>query len=269
MRRLGWLFVLALAASGGAPAAETESGLPWMKEWGSGHELPPPIGLSVLYYTQNHDYDMDRLSAFPQVPPGVPAPDLAAGLDTSAIGVENDVDQIGLKADAWLLPFLNAFALVGQIDGTTEVAFGNSPAALAFGTDRLKRDYDGTVYGGGATLAAGWDDYFVSMQGVWTKTDLDAGTSVSTTVFRPIVGYRLRAVTAWAGAMWQDTQEEHEGVFPIPALGLVRYDLTLNEKDPWNALTGVRYQLNEHWFAQAEVGFGSRTHIELELTYRF
>ena len=268
MRRLEWLWMLALAASG-AFAAESESGLPWMKSWGSGRELPSPIGLSVLYYTQNHDYDIDRLAATPRLPPGMPAPNLAAGLDTSAIGVENNVDQIGLKADAWLLPFLNAFALVGKIDGTTEVAFGSSPAALAFGTDRLERDYVGTLYGGGVTLAAGWEDAFVSVQGVWTETDLDAGTSVSATVVRPIVGYQLHAVTAWAGAMWQKTQEEHEGVFPVPALGLVNYDLKLDEKDPWNALTGVRYQLNEHWFAQAEVGFGSRTHIELELTYRF
>ena len=78
---------------------------------------------------------------------------MASGLDTSTMDVENDVTQMGAQLEVWLLPFLQVYGVIGQVDGETEVDMSKNPVAAGLGLNKMNVDYDGMVYGIGATLA--------------------------------------------------------------------------------------------------------------------
>jgi hypothetical protein len=262
---------LALVVWGCAACAGEPARLPLLSEWAGERELPLPFGLTVLCYGQDHGYDINRLSASSALDPRIGP--MVQQLDPATIDVDNEVTQIGLKADVWLFPFLNVFALAGRIDGETEVSFGALPpeAAPVLGAlDRgLDVEYSGFVYGIGCTLTWGAGPAFAAVNGVATWTDLDEETSVEAYVVRPLVGVRVGALALWAGAMYQRAQEEHEGAIALPGLGSIAYDLELEEQEPWNALVGASYAITANWQIGAEAGFGERTQLEMSVAYRF
>ena len=262
---------LALVAWGCSAWAGEPAGLPLLSAWAGERELPLPFGVSVLAYGQEHGYDIRRLDASSALDPRI-AP-MVRQLDPATIEVDNEVTQLGLKADVWLFPFLNVFALAGRIDGETEVSFGALPpeAAPVLGTlDReLDVDYSGFVYGIGGTLTWGAGPVFAAVNGVATWTDLDDETSVEAYVLRPIVGVNAGALSLWTGAMYQEAQEDHEGSIALSGLGSIAYDLELEEKEPWNALVGASYGITRNWRIGAEAGFGERRQLEMLASYRF
>jgi hypothetical protein len=90
---------------------------------------PLPVGVGVNYYTQSQGYDLSSLRV--NVLPG----DLAV---LEGIGIDNDVSEVNIKLDYWLLPFLNVFGILGHVDGETDVDTDLIPG--------LSVEYDGVVY---------------------------------------------------------------------------------------------------------------------------
>ena len=262
---------LALGLWGSAAFAEAPVRLPLLAEWAGARELPLPFGVSLLCYGQDHGYDIRRLAASSALDPRIGP--MVQQLDPATIDVDNRVTQIGLKADVWLFPFLDVFALAGRIDGETEVSFGELPPEaepILGALDRgLDVDYSGFVYGVGGTLTWGMGPAFAALNGLATWTDLDEETSVEAYILRPLVGVRVGALALWTGAMYQKAQEDHEGSIALAGLGLIDYDLELEEKEPWNALVGASYDVAKNWQIEAEAGFGERTQLELSVTCRF
>lgn len=266
--RKGWIVWAVMAAWMGSSAlAETGRGLPLWSSLAGDRELPPPFGVSAIVYWQDHGYDLTRLEVSSAIDPELGQ--MVGMVDLSAINVDNKVSQIGLKADAWLLPFLNVYALLGYIEGETKVRFGELPPEIGMLLEQIDFDYSGVVYGLGGTLAWGAGPFFAAVNGVMTWTDLKDQTSVEAIVVRPIVGVRHGPLTLWTGAMYQDAEEENKGQFTLPMLGTVDYDLRLEEKEPWNWLVGASYAFNRNWSMEVEFGFGERQQAEAMLSYRF
>lgn len=256
-----------LTASAAQPAAPESRTLPLLQSMAAGHELPPPFTLRALYYWQNHDYDLTDISiASPMLPM---LGDLSRALDPRTIKVENDVSQYGGQLEMWLLPFLNLYGLVGYIDGTTDIDFVGNPAAAQLGLNRMSVDYDGMVYGLGATLTYGFGPGFVALNGIVTSTDLDQESSVKAWVLRPIVGVHVGSLAVWTGAMYQKAQEEHEGNVLVPRLGPVAYDIELEESEPWNFVVGAEYSITRNWSVEAELGLGERSQVEASVAWHF
>ena len=244
--------------------------------------LPLPFGATLTYFTQEQDYDIDRLRVkFATIPPALAAQlpaaaaaALAAGapLDGSIMGsvrAENALQEANLRLDMWLLPFLNVFGIVGSLDGKTDVNTALLPGGLTV-------NYKGIVYGGGATLAAGRNNVFASLTGIYTGSALDTSDSTVTAwVVQPNLGYRftnvapLAGVAVWIGAMYQKAAEHHDGTTTVPPYGPVAYNVDLQERDPWNYTVGAHVDLTPCWQAEVEGGFGNRTHLSAGLTYRF
>lgn len=278
-QRVGFVFLsLVLASAMGsyaadpAPAAAAGEArtFPLWPSIAEGHELPPPYTVRALYYWQNHGYDINDLGVSSTFVPSLGA--LAAGLDTSVFDVENDVTQMGAEFDLWLLPFLQVYGLLGRVDGKTEVDMSKSPVAAGMGLGKINMDYDGVVYGAGATLVYGYKFMFAALNGIYTTTDLEQESSVKAFILRPIIGAKRDRLSAWVGAMYQDAQEEHKGDLVLPmAQGPVpvSYDLDLEEKEPWNFLVGAEYEITQNWFVMAEVGLGERTQVEAAVGYKF
>lgn len=253
-----------LCAMSLAGVAQAE-GLPWGKSMAAGHDLPLPFGLGVDFFDMDQDY---RLQSLQFNLPGVPAipPDL--------VTVKNEIEHRDLKFDAWLLPFLNVFALYGQVDARTDVDLTGVPAA-ALGLPPLgvvPVRYDGNVYGVGLTLVYGSDRWFTSLTGTWTRSNLDGDfdSNVRSQSWQPRLGLIRGAWSAWIGGQYISVEENHTGVIQfIPALPPIPFSVRLQEDDAWNEIIGARYVVNQHLDFTAEFGGGSRRTTLLNGTWRF
>lgn len=224
-----------------------------------GYDLPRPFGVGVSYLGQDQDYAIDSLTL------GIDTIDPAAA---AGLGIESDVDTVHLTADWWVLPFLDLYAIVGNVEGTTHV--GLSQINIGLPLQDLTVKYDGLLYGAGMVLAYGREHVFVLVDLSYSWTDLDVSTSsVKAFVATPRIGYDFGKVSLWAGAMYQEPDERHRGVVILPQIGPVPYDVTLGSKDHWNYTVGLNASLGEHWVASIEGGFGPRSMVLAHIDYRF
>jgi hypothetical protein len=223
-------------------------------------DIPNKLGLGLTVYNQTQPYEIASLEV--QLP----------GVDPSTLenlGVDNETTSYHLRVDYWLLPFLNVFGLIGQIDGSTDVDLQGIDIGLPIGLNNLTIDYNGTVYGAGAVLAVGGAHWFGAVAYDYTKTDLDVATSsVQASIVTPKVGYHFKGGAVWVGAMYQDTQERHEGTFEVPYLGPIPFKVELNDQEPWNYLIGGTASLGGHWVLILQGGFGTRDAALVSLEYR-
>jgi hypothetical protein len=248
------LFLAILALAAGPAEAQSQRTM-------HGIELPNPFGVGITVYDQTQGYEIDRLEV------GLPGldPEVLQDLD-----VDNHTTSYHLRLDYWLLPFLNVFGLVGQIDGKTTVDLQGIDIGLPVPINDLTVEYEGTAYGLGFVLAGGWKRFFATVEYYYTETDLDVSTSsVEATVIMPTVGYRTEGGALWIGAMYQDAQEHHQGNFELPYVGAVPFDVMLQEAEPWNYMVGATAGLGEHWVMILQGGFGKRDAAQVTLEYRF
>lgn len=284
MNRTFAILVLSLAGAGLVAAAGAKPGqraLPFWSDLAGDQKLPLPWGVSLVGYWQDHGYDLTDLTASSALDPRIAQ--VAGMVDPAQIDVENEVAQVGVKGDVWLLPFLNVSALLGYVDGQTDIDFGALRRQAASGTcgcamaqevlalldAGLDVDYSGFLYGGGATLAWGVGPVFGALNGIATWAALEDEASVRAYIVRPIVGVRVDRFSLWTGAMYQDAEERHKGSLQVPGLGTVSYDVKLDEKEPWNWIVGAGYSFSEQWSLSVEGGFGERTQCEAALARRF
>jgi hypothetical protein len=264
-------FLVALLLFPTLASAESPVGfLPFGKSMADGRELPLPLGATLTYYYQRQDYDLEKLTLR----------NLPIQVATTGIAVENRLDEVNLQIDAWLLPWLDVFGILGKLQATTTV-----DGVALMGQDIAVPDYDynGLVYGGGATLAGGLGNWFGSLTGIYTNTNLSGdASSVKSWVVTPKVGYSFSRVRFWAGAMYQKAEEKHTGTFtmmlptnlanPNPAevaSQTVSYEVEMHEKNPWNFLLGAETGFGPHWRLSVEGGMGGhRSQVQISLTAR-
>jgi hypothetical protein len=247
-------FCLLAPAIVGAQDAEPSGGL-------RGIKIPNPLGLGLTFYNQTQPYQIDSLEV--QFP----------GLDPSLLQdfeVANETTSYHIRLDYWVLPFLNIFGMVGNIDSSTPIGLSGLDIGLPFAIKDLTVSLDGTVYGGGLVLAVGGEKWFATVAADITETDLDvADSSVSAWVVTPKVGLRLSRGAVWIGAMYQRAEEEHRGVFELPFVGQIPFQVKLRELEPWNYTIGGTAGLGEHWVLILQGGFGDRKSALATIEYRF
>jgi len=240
-----------------------ESALPFMKDIAGDRELPRPWGIGIDFYTMDQDYDIKDLQfALPGVTLG----------DPSQIKVSNEVMHFDLKADVWLLPFLNVFGIVGKVDVDTLVDFSDAEiTGLPVSLGTLPVSFDGTVYGLGFTLVYGSENWFTSVTTTYTETNTSSGldSSVESLSVQPRLGLLRNNWRFWVGGMYLDTDEKHSGIFELPFIGDVPFAIDLVTKDNWNYSGGVGYVFSDRANLSFELGFGNRTHTLFNLNVRF
>jgi hypothetical protein len=283
-----------------AQADGLSDSLPLGKSLAAGHELPLPLGISANVFFLEQDMEaqsivIDASSISDQMLMGLMqmqgvSPELIPGaveqlssklpsLPASAAKLESRATSTTAKIDAWLLPFLNVYGVAGFVDGET-TASGFSVAAPELAgllPNSFTLGYSGPVYGGGVTLAAGYNQFFASVDANYTESDLDIGDSaIEAFVISPRVGItgELGGLNGslYVGAMYQDIDEQQNGIVGFPILGQevsVGYDVISEAEEKWNYLVGANLKAGESWNYGIEVGFSERTHVMATLNYRF
>ena len=239
-------------------------------------KLPRTWGVGIDYFEMQQPYELDSLSFAPPVLPIT---------DPSILPIENDVRYADLKVDVWLFPFLNVFAIYGQIDGETHIDLSVLGLPLPPDVSSLTVDYDGDVYGGGVVLAVGGERWFASLTGTISDTSLGGSinSSVEATAIQPRIGARFGEHTEfWIGGYFIDAEEKHRGTIEIdlgpiianPMSGIPRpvpldFAVELSEGEDFNVSFGTHLMINEAWEATVEVGAGDRDTVLANFTYRF
>lgn len=258
MRR--WIIPLLLLCPLGVAA---DGRLPFLQDRVGDVELPLPFGIGIDYYTMDQVYDIEHLN-FDL--PGI-------SLDNpSLLHVTNDVQHFDLKLDAWILPFLNVFGILGHLESTTVIDLSKAPVqGLPFPLKELAVNSDGTVLGLGFTLAYGSENWFTSLTTTVTDTDLGGNfeSSVSSTTVQPRIGLLRSDWQFWVGGLYLDTEEKHRGVVELPVLGDIDFDVVLGGADAWNFSVGARHEFSKRASLSLEIGFGDRDHTLFNYNYRF
>ena len=273
---------IAVAFNTSAQAGSLSDSLPLGKSLAAGHELPLPLGISANVFFM--EQDMEAQSIAVDIPP-LPLPtgplQLPPGLPAESAKLESRVTTTTAKIDAWVLPFLNVYGVAGYVDGETTASgfsVGGLPPELAsLLPNSFAIAYSGPTYGVGGTLAAGYNQFFASLDANYTESDLDIGDStIEAFVISPRVGITgdLGGLNGalYVGAMYQDVDEQQNGTVKFPIMGAsvpVGYDVISAAKEEWNYLVGANLKASESWNYGIEVGFSDRTHVMATLNYRF
>ena len=272
----------AVASNTSAQAGSLSDSLPLGKSLAAGHELPLPLGISANVFFM--EQDMEAQSIAIDIPP-LPLPtgplQLPPGLPAESAKLESRVTTTTAKIDAWVLPFLNVYGVAGYVDGETTASgfsVGGLPPELAsLLPNSFAIAYSGSTYGVGGTLAAGYNQFFASLDANYTESDLDIGDStIEAFVISPRIGITgdLGGLSGalYVGAMYQDVDEQQNGTVKFPIMGMavpVGYDVISAAKEEWNYLVGANLKASESWNYGIEVGFSDRTHVMATLNYRF
>jgi hypothetical protein len=200
--------------------------------------------------------------------------------------------------DAWILPFVNVFGLLGKAKGDVAVDVlidGNLMLdRIGSNCDRLipplecfilrdknftlpiRTDVNVTTYGVGTILAGGLGNWFgtVPMTVTWSSgnAEYDGRTINITPRFGRLFNIgKLGSMAAFVGATYMDSDVTVTGTYPVPGVDLgIDYTVSQTNADRWNYLVGFNWTLSNRvsWNLEYNGFAGSRKAVITGLTFR-
>jgi hypothetical protein len=249
-----------------------------------GYDLPLPYGLKVLYSDIEQDQILEGLQVGFSGGEKEPFEWVAF---KNAISISETWQAIG---DAWVLPFLNLFAFIGDVKGDVILDVflegnglleqkgidcsrpGNLVICRALQDQIIKLPvesvFTGLNYGVGFNLAGGWKGFFFTLPVSFSwadmdTTDVEGGSIISAS---PRAGYLVKMgnygnLGLFVGASYLDSDPD------------VTIDYTVDQAnlDKWNGVVGANWDINRNWSIMLEYNgfFGSRESIFAAVGWRF
>jgi hypothetical protein len=260
-----------------------------------GYDLPLPYGLKVLY----SDIEQDQILEGLQVgfSGGEKEPFEWVAFE-NAISFSETWQAIG---DAWVLPFLNVFAFIGDVKGdvTLDVLLEGNGLLEQKGIDcsrpgnlaicRALQDkiielpvesvFSGTNYGAGFNLAGGWKGFFFTLPVSFSwvdmdTTDVEGGSIISAS---PRAGHLFKMgnygnLGLYVGASYLDSDLTAHGSLVVPETDVtIDYTVDQSNTDKWNGILGANWDITRRWSVMVEYNgfFGSRESIFAAVGWRF
>jgi len=234
-----------------------------------GYDLPPPFGVGLAVgYLQRKGVVKSVKVALNENP----------FQEVQALGFRpnSEVFTLMTRFDAWILPFVNIYGLVGYTWNVTDtkVTFqtpGGAPGTLT----TISTELEGPTYGGGVTVAGGVGDLFVTLD--WNYVYVDLGgldSSFSGSLISTRIGWNFKVrdagVRVWTGATYWDTEREVEGSIPLPGGDVVRFRVLQGPKQPWTALLGLNVDVGKAVSVVLEFQFNEYDFMSVvSISYRF
>jgi hypothetical protein len=258
----------------------------WVPIWGEqvrekGYDLPLPFGVGANLVFMDQGIDIRNLNVNISVP----------GLDISSVTFRNSRAEdtaYTARLDMWLLPFVNIYGIFGYINGEARlninvpaISIGNTPITDSINAS-LNVDYHGTTYGGGMTLGGGYKNFFATVDGNYTYSNIDvANSKIEVYTISPRLGMLVDSnaiegsMALWVGAMYMNYRQTVTDSINlntlIPGFPAVEldFDIDIKNEQPWNFLFGGQWEITKRWQFMAEGGIGNRKHVITGLFFRF
>ena len=274
---LGSIPAGAQGTEGGGVAAPRRRRLPFLGEKAreAGYELPLPLGAGLVGYFLDRDIRIDEVRL------GRNGAALAPVGDFVHLGSDSTVENLNVKVDAWLLPFLDVYAIAGYIrnesDTTVEVTL---PPLLPGGAPRRRSvtvptALEGSVGGLGVTLAGGYRAFFAAADVNAARADLGFDDTFEAVVSSLRAGWNgevaARPTRIWANATYWDTFATAKGSVADPDGGTLRFEVDQGPSHAWTYGLGFQVSVRP-WFefaADSGADFHGGWYVALVPTFRF
>jgi len=249
-----------------------------------GIDIPLPYGISMAYRNQDMDVDFSSFSIF-----GLSPELLDKFFDADESHAEVNAESLTIRGDVNILPFWNVFGLIGKVDVNADVearfrgidqCLGVVIGDKCLGEQIEIPQFDlhvplhlrYNVYGVGTTLSVGYRQFFASLTGTYTRTQLEGtdGDGGSLVTVQPMLGYQMPQYRAqfFVGAEYQGLGDTMDGTV---VFGDVEMDYNVGIKvEQWAYLIGFNKQLGQHYNLTGIISAGEdRTAATLNFSYRF
>jgi len=261
-----------------------------------GYDLPLPYGAGLTYASVEQGQLLRSLEV------GINGRDV---IPFDFVSFENSVSDsrsFSIKADAWLLPFMNVYAMIGKLDGDASMdiyldgdgmlehldisctGLPPNPLCPLLGDKTfllpIKTSFEGTTYGVGATFAAGWKGWFVAVPLNATYADMQGSSTDGLNFTATPRGGKVfnlgrnGNLALFAGGNYLNSDLTIDGLyeFDLPD-GTLSFDYIIDQenKDKWNLLLGFNWDINKRfsWSAEYNGFIGSRDAIITSVNWRF
>ena len=268
-----------------------------------GFALPYPIGLSVIYVSNVQDQEITDLNL--ALGKGVVPPVDVELRPFPAVTIDStsETESVQIRADLWLLPFLNVYTTLGKVTGDASIAVNIDladapeicvpnpiPALPPICSDsdqsgsfllpiRSSVDRDAATLGMLGAFAVG--NWFGTVNIAYTETFGGEASDITTVNASARAGrrYFLRrgnALTPYFGVNYLDIDTRVQGVatleeaFPDGDDFHVRYDIQLDNTDKYAGIVGLSIGLKNGIGIQLEWNKSARSErFVLGAEYRF
>ena len=227
--------------------------------------LPPPFGVSLNYLHQSMPLDMvDTTVTIPGValPPG-----LIRGGSIKAV-----TNSVVARIDAWILPFLNVYAMAGRFTCKAQEIEMDLAAPVPLPIPSSVA-YKGPIRGVGITGALGYRHFFGSYDCNWNWATPDVTSKIKTfsQSLRGGVHFASGGIQTriFVGAMRMDISDRAKGTVLLGSGAPATFDVRVRPKQSWNPIAGADLQLSHHFSLAAEAAFGSTKQIIIAPCFRF
>jgi hypothetical protein len=238
-----------------------------------GYELPLPLGLSGVFYYVERDIEITDIRV------GVDGAPLRSVSRFLNAGSRSHVSVAVARIDAWLLPFLNVYAMVGYVANNTTTR-GEVTIPSLIGPDRsfmvsAKTELEGFMGGGGVTLAAGYKQFFFMGDVNYSQTDIGFDDRFKALIGSIRTGWHGKIqdvpVRFWGGGVYWGTRSTARSTVDVPGVGRVSFEADQGPEHPLNPMIGASATLFRHWDVFVEYGANARDvqTIAAGVTFRF
>ncbi len=240
-----------------------------------GIELPLAFGIGLVVY------HLDRAIEVTDVRIGRNGSTPQSVSDFAQLGSDSKVNNVNVKFDTWLLPFLNVYAIVGGIKNESETTLDVALPPLAPGGSPRQRqvtvptELSGSVAGLGLTLAGGYGPFFFAGDVNAARADLGFDDRFQAVVTSIRAGWNGKAgsrpIRAWVNATYWDTFAEAKGTIDDPDGGTLKFEVDQGPEHPWTYGVGFSYSPNKHFDMAIDSGFdfNGGWYVALVPIYRF
>ena len=261
-----------------------------------GFELPKTFGIAVIPNLIGQDLILKDLKV------GLNGSDMVP-LDFVQFGnARAENENLQIKADVWLFPFLNLYATYGKMKGSAatpisikgkdlvEFLGGSCDGLFPLPTCNnniasiAEPHYTGSNISLGFTLAMGWDRFFIALPVTYVITDLNIlEDDVKAFQISPRIGIssdagRWGTLSTFVGLTYLNAELDVAGKLTFDTSEIpdendrTELDFIINQEnaDKINYLIGFNWDVTKSWSFHSEAGFGgSRESFIASTTYRF
>ena len=180
------------------------------------------------------------------------------------IGSTSNVANVNLKLDAWLLPFLNVYALFGYLKNETRTHAlvtvprpGPIPGVRQTETI-IDTSLDSFIGGLGVTAAGGYKQFFAVADLNFVQTDLGFDDKFHALIASARTGWNgaVREVPTqiWVGAGYWDTAATAKGHSDVPGFGTFTFEADQRPVKYWMYDVGGMVAFSKRWQLFADFG---------------
>lgn len=238
----------------------------------AGAVFPKPYGISGSMYYQQQQMDINKIQLGE-----IEISEDGGIIDFEDSKIRNTVTTTQLRADVWLLPFVNIYGMAGRVntfnDIDLKINLNPPPGSPDLGDIELLKqrsiaNVNGTVAAVGTVVAGGYGKVFVNVNLTWAQTWLkEVNSTQKAFVAFPMAGLTTKFANLFVGGIYQNTGQTNKGSFTNTNGETVKYELQFTASR-WNYVVGLNKSIGS-WSIVMSQGFGKRTSSIIEVGYRF